>query len=67
MPYRVIESYLKENSRKNVNYLAKFIEFFKIQVGMGLNAMEAERGNPPQSDTIADAFADVGIDSYYYY
>ena len=38
--YQVIGNYLKGNSRKNENYLAKFIEFFKIQVGMGLNAEE---------------------------
>ena len=38
--YQVIDSYLKGNSRKNENYLAKFIEFFKTQVGMGLNAEE---------------------------
>ena len=36
----MIESYLKGNSRKNENYLAKLIEFFKTQVGMGLNAEE---------------------------
>ena len=38
--YGVIESYLKGNSRKNENYLARFMEFFKTQIGMGLNAEE---------------------------
>ena len=38
--YGVIKSYLKGNSRKNENYLARFIDFFKTQVGMGLNAEE---------------------------
>ena len=36
--YGVIENYLKGNSRKNENYLARFMEFFKTQIGMGLNA-----------------------------
>ena len=30
--YRVIESYLKGDSRKNENYLARFIDIFKQQV-----------------------------------
>ena len=38
--YAVIKSYLHGNSRKNETYLARFIEFFKTQVGMGLNAEE---------------------------
>ena len=38
--YQVIKSYLKGNSRKNENYLARFIKFFKTQVGLGLNAEE---------------------------
>ena len=31
--YQVIESYLKGDSRKNENYLARFIKFFQKQVG----------------------------------
>ena len=30
--YLVIESYLKGDSRKNENYLARFIDFFQKQV-----------------------------------
>ena len=30
--YLVIESYLKGDSRKNENYLARFIKFFQKQV-----------------------------------
>lgn len=30
--YLVIESYLKGDSRKNENYLARFIKFFQQQV-----------------------------------
>ena len=36
--YGVIKNYLEGNSRKNENYLARFLAFFKAQVGMGLNA-----------------------------
>ena len=36
--YEVIKNYLEGNSRKNENYLARFLAFFKAQVGMGLNA-----------------------------
>ena len=32
--YLVIESYLKGDSRKNENYLARFINFFQTQVGL---------------------------------
>ena len=38
--YGVIKNYLKGSSRKNENYLARFLAFFKTQVGMGLNAEE---------------------------
>ena len=38
--YGDIKRYLKGNSRKNENYLARFMEFFKTQVGMVLNAEE---------------------------
>ena len=38
--YQVIKSYLKGNSRKNENYLTRFIKFFKTQVGLGLNVEE---------------------------
>lgn len=38
--YDVITSYLKGNSRKNENYLARFVSFFKTQVRMELNAEE---------------------------
>ena len=38
--YGVIKSYLDGDSRKNENYLARFVFFFKTQVGMGLNAEE---------------------------
>ena len=31
--YKVIESYLRGDSRKNENYLARFIKFFQTQVG----------------------------------
>ena len=31
--YKVIESYLKGDSRKNENYLARFIKLFQKQVG----------------------------------
>ena len=32
--YLVIENYLKGDSRKNENYLARFIEFFQTQVSL---------------------------------
>ena len=38
--YEVIKKYLRGNSRKNENYLARFIEFFQAQVGKELNAEE---------------------------
>jgi hypothetical protein len=38
--YLVVESYLRGDSRKNENYLARFIKFFQQQVGMDLNAEE---------------------------
>ena len=38
--YGVIKNYLKGNSSKNENYLARFLVFFKTQVGMKLNAEE---------------------------
>ena len=38
--YGVIKNYLKGNSRKNENYLARFLAFFKAQVGMNLDAEE---------------------------
>ena len=38
--YGVIKSYLNGDSRKNENYLARFVSFFKTQVRMGLNAEE---------------------------
>ena len=38
--YGVIKNYLKGNSRKNENYLARFLAFFKAQVGMSLDAEE---------------------------
>ena len=38
--YGVIKSYLNGDSRKNENYLARFVTFFKTQVRMGLNAEE---------------------------
>ena len=38
--YGVIKNYLGGNSRKNENYLARFLAFFKTQVGWGLNAEE---------------------------
>ena len=36
----MIKSYLKGDSRKNENYLARFVTFFMTQVKMGLNAEE---------------------------
>ena len=36
----MIKSYLNGDSRKNENYLARFVKFFKTQVRMGLNAEE---------------------------
>ena len=38
--YGVIKSYLNGDSRKNENYLARFVSFFKTQVRMELNAEE---------------------------
>ena len=38
--YEVIKNYLEGNSRKNENYLARFLAFFKTQIGMDLNAEE---------------------------
>jgi inositol 1,4,5-triphosphate receptor type 1 len=38
--YGVIKNYLRGDSRKNENYLARFLAFFKTQVGMKLNAEE---------------------------
>ena len=37
--YLVIESYLKGDSRKNENYLARFIEFFQTQVGTSTDTL----------------------------
>lgn len=38
--YGVIKGYLNGDSRKNENYLARFVSFFKTQVRMDLNAEE---------------------------
>lgn len=38
--YGVIKAYLSGDSRKNENYLARFVRFFKTQVKMELNAEE---------------------------
>ena len=38
--YDVITKYLSGDSRKNENYLARFVSFFKTQVRKELNAEE---------------------------
>ena len=57
--YLVIKSYLRGDSRKNENYLARFIKFFQTQVGAHTCTCmcvytDTETGRHRQTDTETD-------------
>ncbi|XP_065902252.1 inositol 1,4,5-trisphosphate receptor type 2-like [Dysidea avara] len=61
--YRVIEVYLLGQSRKNENYLARFISFFEQQIGMGLNAEQMLTELVRDNSLIVSKFDEKEVDA----
>ncbi|XP_065909470.1 inositol 1,4,5-trisphosphate-gated calcium channel ITPR1-like [Dysidea avara] len=61
--YKVLEVYLLGQSRKNENYLARFIDFFEQQMGMGLNTEQMLTELVRDNSLIISKFGKDKVDS----